>query len=263
MTDAHTVTSIAYGDAQARGQLRHWKRRLAESYAIFRARYHDSESLAPLIEDMVKGSRAARRGALEKLTKAFGPGVRLESAQLKRGASIGVWSILKPRESVVDSIPDSMNISESDRASLEQDCVCVNYIVAGRREHDGKFILGEGLWTLEVPDHALGRAVERSRLLHPETIIREAHATLLDLPASAPTPSQYLKAGSGCFVGGLILGDDVRIGASVHFRAKTWLANDMLGSDQIPLDEKGEPGKRLGDALLLPYLLWTDDTASS
>jgi hypothetical protein len=58
----------------------------------------------------------------------------------------------------------------------------MSFIVAGATP-EGIGIC-RGLWTLEVPDHALGRAVERSRLPDPGSIIREAHENLLELPAN-------------------------------------------------------------------------------
>ena len=81
-------------------------------------------------------------------------------------------------------------------------------------------LAAEGLWTLEVPDHALGRAVERSGFLHPETIIRNAHRNLLDMPNAALLSSDgstrfktpYIKAGLGCFVGEFFVGEDASIG---------------------------------------------------
>jgi hypothetical protein len=119
-----------------------------------------------------------------------------------------------------------------------------------------------GLWTLEVPDHALGRAVERSGFLHPGAIIREAHKNLLDLPATIISerlymintdgPGIYIKAGPGCFVGHLIFGMDANEGHSVHVRVKTWLSDDQLHENQTPLCKKGETGDRLGDCWLLP-----------
>ena len=68
-------------------------------------------------------------------------------------------------------------VSDDEKGSLLQDCVAVNYILAGCI--DNIIRVSEGMWTLEVPDHALGRAVERSRLLHPGDLIREAHQNLL------------------------------------------------------------------------------------
>jgi hypothetical protein len=250
------VTDITYGDAETRGRLRIWKRRLAERYAAFDRVYQatrNGKGAATEIGDLVGGSRSTREKALGKLTKAFGPGVVLEWAKLeKRGEAVAVWSILKPRESVTVEI--TREVSAGERASLVQDCVSVNYVVAGTK----RLLIADGLWTLEVPDHALGRAVERSRFLTPEAIIREAHLNLLNAPMeAADRPTPYIKAGPGCFVGGLHFGNDVTVGQSVHARVKTWLEESMLGPDQVPLRADGAPGKRMGDAFLMPRPLWT------
>ena len=178
-------TGVAYSSAEVRGQLRAWKQRLAQNYVAFNTAYgrlHRGDEAAEVVLDMIKGSRAGRRLAFAKISKAFGPGVTAESVSLdKRGQCFAVWSILKPRDAVV--VKANRDISESERASLAQDCVTVNYVVVGAVE--GRVLVAEGLWTLEVPDHALGRAVERSGFLHPETIIRDAHRNLLDMPNAA------------------------------------------------------------------------------
>ena len=144
-------------------------------------------------------------------------------------------------------------VSNTDDPSLAQDCVTVNYIVCGT----AKGIVSDGLWTLEVPDHALGRAVERSRFLQPETIIRDAHLRLLAMPVSRAKDIHYIKAGPGVFAGELVsTRKEKSYGSSVHVRVSTWLADDMLGDDQTPITEVGEPGKKMGDTLLLPRVLW-------
>ena len=110
---------------------------------------------------------------------------------------------------------------------------------------------------------ALGRAVERSGLLQPETIIRDAHLNLLDLPDTLAAQQQftdtktkgvYIKAGAGAFVGHLIVGPDVSLGnqLSAHVQVHTWLSDEQLHDDQVVLSAKGEPGKRLGDSWLKP-----------
>jgi hypothetical protein len=245
----NTITNITYGDAETRGKLRAWKKVLAHRYAVFDNAYR-SQTTKHAICDMVRGSTSTRTAAYLKLVKAFGPGAVNEGITLDRGKALGVWSILKPRNAVIAVASEAT--SESERASLAQDCVTVNYIVAGSH----RILLGEGLWSLEVPDHALGRAVERSRFLHPETIIREAHVNLLGLSVDHAKTLEYLKAGPGCFAGTLAFGTDVQVGLSLHFRVSTWLADDMLGPDQIPMCEPGEAGKRLGDSVLLPRPLW-------
>jgi hypothetical protein len=235
--------SVTYANAEVRGQLRVWKQKLARDYAAFergRAR--------------VRGTG----GALVKIQRACGPGVTLELAHLDGEHPHAIFSILRPRDAVMIEMPDA------ERGSLMQDCVAVNYFVAGYipgpPQHFG---VAEGLWTLEVPDHALGRAVERSRFLHPGAIIREAHLNLLALPSSVMNqfalgdPDQrgeLVKAGPGAFVAHMRAAPDVSLGDAyaVHVRVSTWLADDMLHENQIPLREKGEPGDQLGDGWLRP-----------
>jgi hypothetical protein len=208
---------------------------------------------------MIKGSRAGRRLAFAKIRKALGAGVTAESVSLdKRGQCFAVWSILKPRDAVV--VKANPDMSESERASLAQECVTVNYVVVGVVE--GMVKVAEGLWTLEVPDYALGRAVEYSGFLHPETIIRDAHRNLLDMPNAALLSSdektrfksRYIKAGLGCFVGEFSVSEDISIGGelSARVRVKTWIDDDRLHDDQIVLCERGAEGDRLGDGVLAP-----------
>jgi hypothetical protein len=253
--------NVTYGNAEVRGQLRQWKKKLAQSYAIFNSSYTElmDGKLTPLVFDMIKSSRSGRKQAFDKINKALGPGVTLESANLGRGKhSLAIWSILKPRDAVTMDVPN--DLPESERASLAQDCVTVNYVLIGCV--DDRALVAEGLWTIEVPDHALGRAVERSRFLHPGTLIREAHLNLLDLPDTAiltledstDLKSSYIKAGSGCFVGNLHVAEDASINYQLvaFVRVKTWLDENQLYEDQIVLSEKGEVGKRLGDGVLRP-----------
>jgi hypothetical protein len=260
-TTKHNV-SVSYGNAEVRGQLRQWKKKLAQSYTIFNNAFKELQDgkLTPLVIDMVKCSRAGRERAFERISKALGPGVTLESASLGKGnSSLAIWSILKPRDAVTVVAGDDR--SERERWSLAQDCVTVDYVLIGCV--DSMILTGSGLWTLEVPDHALGRAVERSRFLHPGAIIREAHLNLLDLPATVlnrtnftnnNSSGAYIKAGPGCFAGHFRLGEDAsienRLGA--HVRVKTWLDADQLFERQIVLCEKAAPGKRLGDGWLRP-----------
>jgi len=248
-----TRSGVAYGDAQTRGQLRHWKKQLAARYAIFNNTYVSRGRLTPVVLDMVSGSRSTRIRAFERLQETFGgAGAMLESKDLTRGKAIAIWSIMKPRSPVAIATPD--DTPAGVRASLAQDCVTVNYIVAGACKSHA--IIAEGLWTLEVPDHALGRAVERSQFLTPGGIIREAHLNLLGLPVMDAKKLEYLRAGPGCFAGLVSVSRDVNTGASIHFRAKTWLAEDTLGDDQKPLSEPGPVGRQMRNSIFMPRPLW-------
>jgi hypothetical protein len=198
------ISQTSYGDAETRGKVRLWKQKLARDFAIFDSAYHrlGAGDLRKLPLDLVLCSRCGRQRASEKINKLLGPGATLEAKHLN-GTSV-LWSIYKP----------SNNVILNDDPSFTQNCVTINYIIAG--EVPGRMGgIVNGLWTLEVPDHALGRAVERSRSLHPGAIIREAHQNLLELPSNIISerpnfldhslPGVYIKAGPGCFVGHLII----------------------------------------------------------
>jgi hypothetical protein len=251
-----TISRVDYADAEARGRIRQWKKRLERNYLAFDRGYRRLQGgdLRDLSIDMVRRGRIGRLRALEKIHAALGPGAKLETSTLDDGDARAIWSIFKPRDSVVyDASPEEQ--------SLLQDCVTVNYFAAGAMP--GMIGVAEGLWTLEVPDHALGRAVERSRLLHPGALIREAHLNLLDLPVEVvsrsnftdhDSPGVYIKAGSGCFAAHINVSPDRSLNGdyTVYVRVETWLSDDQLHEDQIPLLEKGAPGNCLGDSWLIP-----------
>jgi hypothetical protein len=254
--------NVSYGNAEVRGQLRMWKRKLAQHYRIFDEFFRQLQNgiYQPIAANMVRGSRSTRKTAFDRIHKGFGPGVTLEEVNLKgRGDhAYAIWSILKPRAAVAvrSTLED---YSESERESLLQDCVTVNYVVVGT----SMVLVCDGLWTLEVPDHALGRAVERSKFLHPGALIREAHLNVLDLPMSLVERDKmfnqditaYLKAGLGCFVSQFRISKDMSVDEdfATFVRVKTWLDEDQLYEDQIILTEKGEKGQQLRDSFLKPH----------
>jgi hypothetical protein len=240
-----------YANPAIRGQLRHWKEKLARQYRVLERAFGNGV-LRPLVEDMTKrGSPQGRRRAFEKIVRALGPGVILEGLRLDGDYPLALWSVLKPRESVTVDAPVE--------SGLMQDCVTVNYVLAGRLPRV-LFGTSEGIWDLEVPDHALGRAIERSGLL-PDVLIAEAHHNLLRLRADIVFPNGRLdkktrflvKAGAGGFVCQLRAGEDVSLGNAMRFRVRsdTWLAEDMLRDEQILLADDGAPGQRLSDSWLL------------
>jgi hypothetical protein len=252
---------VTYGNSEARGKLRAWKNLLHQRYQALNAVFNGpgGSLLDMACVDLVKrGSCTGRQRAVDKLQQALGPAAKLEKLQLDGKYAYALWSILKPRDPVV--------VDASDESGLNQFCVAVNYILAGYLPHLDVIGKAEGLWTLEVPDHALGRAVERSGLLHPETIIRDARRNLLELPAQCvafnngaidPEHGFFVKAGAGAFRGEIRIGRDVSLNDdfSAHTFVRTWIDDAQLHEDQVVLCEKGAPGARLGDCWLLPMPL--------
>jgi hypothetical protein len=187
--------------------------------------------------------------------RGFGQGVTLEGLRLDGGAPLAVWSILKPRDSVRE---------DDGGTPVGQPCVCVDYLLAGVvPDVLGGVGLAEGLWTLELPDHALGRVLERLPTPVPlEAVVAEAHHNLLQLRTEVVMPEHnldrapqfLLRAGPGGFICELRAGFDVSAGNAplVHAQAVTWIADDMVRDDQVLLVPDGTPGTRLIDGWLLP-----------
>ena len=60
--------NVSYGDAEARGRVRQWKRKLAQDYRIFDDAFEEmrSDCKLPLVTSMVKCSRQGRERAFKK-----------------------------------------------------------------------------------------------------------------------------------------------------------------------------------------------------
>src|SRR5262245_58868976 len=168
MSEHRSHPSVVYGNAEVRGRLRMWKKELAEQYAQFDASYESLRDgkLKSIPRDLVKCTRSGRERALAAIRRAVGPGATLETTYLN--GRLALFSILKPRSSVIHEMHP--RASESERASLSQDCVTLNYFLVGKIPGalGGRIesAIAEGLWWLVVPEQALGRVVVRRQTYH-------------------------------------------------------------------------------------------------
>lgn len=103
--------------------------------------------------------------------------------------------------------------------------------------------------------------MERAPSIDPAAAILLAHHTALGLracdvidPDGHPSTQLLLPAGPGAFRCDARIGadDSLRGAPSLHLFAATWIADDMLGANQVKLEAAGVPGERLGDTWLLP-----------
>jgi hypothetical protein len=253
---AETITQVAYGDAQTRGRMRLWKRSLANGYEAFSRAFLTRATSDHVIDFVRRSSSIGRKRAFDKLHRAFGPGVMLEGLRIEGEHPIAVWSILKPRSSVIIDAPVE--------SGLAQDCVTVNYVIAGAWNNEPN--IGEGLWSLEIPDHAIGRAIDRSggdpRTSSPDRLIIEAHHNVLQLKVTdvmrdgvMGTDHRFLvKAGAGGFICAVRIAEDVSLhkALNIYVRADTWINECQLHDDQTLLLGNGARGERLGDSCLMP-----------
>jgi hypothetical protein len=250
------VTNATYSDSEVRGRMREWKKELVRKCNIFEKVYENREEvLLPVIAAFArKGSMKGKDRAFRHLRKLLGPGAILEGVRYFP-EPLAVFSILKPRDSIIIDAPVE--------TGPMQDCVAVNYILAGHlpsENHWKKIGVSEGFWTLEVPDHAIGRAIHRTREL-PDKLIRECHLNLLRLPPRLVQPKAdhfnnqvrfNVRAGAGGFVCTFRVGEEVsRREYMARVRADTWIAEENR-DDQALLTGTGHPGNRLVDSWLTP-----------
>jgi len=245
-----TVIRATYNDAHTRGLLRQFKQRLAKDYVTFDKGVHAFSKLSHLGNFIRRASIVGRQRAFDKIRRVLGPGAYLEALRLDGKEPIALFSILNPRGPVI--------VGPKATHSDKQDCIAVDYIIVAQL--DGRATISNGLWSLYVPDHALGRAISAYPVKDPSQCIREAHHNLLLLDAktasqiSLAEKSFLVKAGDGAFICEISISEDVSLNfdLSASVRAHTWIATDMLYTDQHVHIGNGEPGQRLIDNLLLP-----------
>jgi len=221
------VSQVNYGNAEVRGQLRLWKQKLARDYAAFESafrRFDKGGDLRALLFDMVRCGRVGRQRAFEKITRTLGPGAKLETKHLDDKPALAVWSIFCPRSPVWCATPDIT--PDAAQMGLSQNCVTVNCIVAGAMPWGVG--IEEGLWTLGVPDHALGR------------LNLPAQSIALNNGIIKTERGFFVKAGAGAFRCEMQGGPDKLNNGELSFFAfaRTWIDDTRLHEDQVPLCEK-------------------------
>jgi hypothetical protein len=206
--------------AEATGRLR-LLRAVVASRAELTHKILDARTLDRDVESLVRrGSERGRQRAAVRL-RAFLPAV----FEWRRVTSGLLGAYLEAARYPIIQTP-------SDPGQT-QPSVAVAYLVLGTEE----MLTATGLWTLEVPDHALRRALERDRPGDVEGKIREAHAALLraSIDRRPPIGGEFLipTSGPGVFVAEWIPGKLRSNGKHmVYARARTWLHDDQLSSSQ-------------------------------
>jgi hypothetical protein len=243
--------------AEARGKLRTWVRAAHKRQERFETVITDGDTGLIASNLARRSSLQGRQRAFHQLRRRFAPFAALQGVRLDHDP-MAVWTMLKARSSVtVDSA--------SDDPGLYQDCITVNYIMAGRLPRDANhsaYALADGLWSLEVSKHALLRLLQRHRSADIANVLMSAHHTLLRAKMTSIRPFLrdktarfYLDTGDGVFGCTLRVIKDCALGEmTMHVRARTWLHRDQLSARQenAVLHDEGSPGERLGDCWLLP-----------
>lgn len=219
--------------AEARGVVRRLRQELSRDYEHV-ARVLPTPEMQRDVRLYSCKSGLGRDRVVRRMTGRFGgPAAVMPSCV--------VWLLLRPRDAVIATPRDPGQV---------QDAVVTEYLVVGERARGW---CETGLWSLEVPDHALHRAAERHRGIDLRAALIEAHAALLRVSEDAVPPpgsDALVRAGPGVFAGQFIYGlEDRARDPMVYFRARTWLHADQLAEGQESLRE-GTPA--LGISLMLP-----------
>jgi hypothetical protein len=233
-------------NAEARGKLRQVKQELDLHYRQIERLFPRMTALAE--EFVGRNSIKGRQRVFAKPEQLLAPHTRLSDVQLEKPAPLALWAALKPREAV------QLNGEEPGE---QQACICLNYLLVGAVLGPNSFGRTDGLWTLEVSDHALHQLTTRAPGVAVVETLHAAHQAALLLPLSRFTQEPkldpvWLRASPGVFICELVSGYDVSLnGMAVHLRAKTWLHGDQIRANQQPLSD-GLPGDRMGEAYLRP-----------
>jgi hypothetical protein len=242
--------------AEAKGKLRLWKAAASAGCAQI-DRAISSGRLAQLGDGLARRRLEAERKRMVRAAgNLLGPAAHLEAASLKGKAPHLLYTVLRPRDSgLID------RVDPSD----DQLVVAVEYLVVGvSARSDG---WAKGLWTMEIPDHALHRIYQREPRADLTQVLLDGHrnALLLRVEQLRPYNSAcghqgfLLKAGPGALV--TLLWHN---GAGQHYlRPETWLSDDALAPGRVVLAPDGEPGERMAHRLLRPSALGEGATPES
>jgi hypothetical protein len=246
--------------AAERGKLRQWKRTAAANYQLCDRLLHDPEMQRQVDEFAMRGSEAGRRRAFQRvnvLVQRFG---HLQEVRLTGRAPLALWAALTPR--------DAVTVNPATEGE-KQDCVAINYVLVGALAGPGRGgMIADGLWSVEISDHALLRVLQRAPAADLDAMLLGVHRSALRLSNDIATeadaaaaageerPSGFLvPAGDGVFICEFNAAiDRSNWQKMLGVRAVTWLHNDQLHDDQRP-EPEGKPGDRLGEGLLLPVPL--------
>lgn len=220
--------------AEARGAVRVFKTKLRRADLRFQTKFESLEAHRAANRWANCGTLGRAR-ALRDLRRLFGP----TDCHV---AETPVWAHLRPREAVI--------LTPGDPGQT-QDAVVVEYVTIDK---DGD--LETGLWTLEVPEHALLRAAQRFRGLDLRAAILDAHRNLLAVRQDPlPLGDVLVRAGPGAFVGQMVYGTEVKkMDLMVYFRPRTWLHEDQIQDHRIWLTDTGD-GAPWVTGPLAPYPL--------
>lgn len=239
-------------DAEARGKLRQWRRLLATNYAAIDSIIRSIKQ--PVVEDFMFKSGKGRRRVFDRLNAQLcRHGAQLQALRLDGKQPLALWAVLKPRRAVTVNALEQRD---------EQPCVCLNYLLIGATPIEPAGCMQEGLWSLELTEHALGRWLQRSNNDNLDAAIFAAHHAALNVDmrewlADPERTTFALRQGADVWKGDIRIGADVSFGGmfTMHLVVRTYLAFDQLSPDQefgLIVPRPLARDSRLGEGWLQP-----------
>jgi hypothetical protein len=204
--------------------VRTFKRTIAPIADRLDAAVTDRDHLKTLLYDWTCKGEVGRARALAKLRK------HLDLADTTFPRQGIMWSWLAPRGCM---LIDPKTEGEA------QDAILVRYGFAWierRRE-----LNGYEAFSIEVPDHATARLLQRAPDINLPRVLMEAQDQFFAADVStvsrhvAHGTSLYLRAGPGLLICEAI---DGRTPSGINYwfaRARTWISDSMIRADQIPI----------------------------
>ncbi len=223
---------------EARRKLREFKREIAEpAESIFRA-LADVTTVKKLVSDYVHKKGTGRARVLMRLKKKFA-GAEFVTA----GDCFEFWWLEPHGPLIVDARDEGE----------KQDCILAHFAVAGPSSNHSSMLLHA--WSIEAPDHALARLLQRSPTADLKKILLAARLAFMHASSAEvlnyikDDRTFYLSAGDGLLV---CVGINGQMGGQrfTYARARTWISNEMAGVDQKPIEAADDEAETMGDLVL-------------
>jgi hypothetical protein len=205
-------------------KVRTFKRTIAPAADRLDVAVQDRDRIKGLLYDYACKGEVGRARALAKLRK------HLDLADITFPRQGIMWSWLAPRGCM---LIDPKNEGEA------QDAILVRYCFAWiERKRE---LNGYEAFTLEVPDHATARLLQRAPDINLPRVLMEAQDAFFAADVAtvsrhvAHGTSLYLRCGPGLLICEAI---DGRTPSGINYwfaRARTWISDSMIRPDQIPI----------------------------
>lgn len=232
---------------EAQGKLRMFRRSLATHYAATEGFFRGTSNI---VGDFVYKRGVGRRRVFDRINHSLLKyGSNLDRYQLKGREPHATWAILKPREAV------TLTNDPRDK----QPCICVNYLTLGALPAEDTAGVMEGLWSLEITDHALGRCFQSNPNADMRRIIFATHQAATHLPNDMVSRESFrLNAYPHTWIAEVRMGHDLDGSATIHLMLRTYLHFDELSARQE--SELVSPSDTLNTLLApRPFRIMHDD----